>query len=232
MATFLQLVKDTEQESGTMPSLIQTVTGATGRHGLFVSWVRNAWKLLQAERTSWAWQRKSWQHELIVGVQAYDAPALGITGPFKSWVFDTESGNDVTIYDPDVGQDQEGFLNPSDWLTFRKVYMVGSNVSRTGKPYHVARGEDQRLYFWPTPDKPYIVRGEYVKGSQVLTNDSDIPECPTEYHDVIKYQALLLMSIYDESPLQHPLWSQELARLKSAMMSSQLPRVRLGDPLA
>lgn len=232
MADFLQLVKDTEQESGTMSSLILTVNGATGRHGLFVSWVRNAWKLLQAERTTWGWQRADFTASLISGVSSYDAPALGITGPFKSWVYDTERGNDMTVYDPDEGQDREGFLQPVEWSGFRRTYRIGSNLTRTDKPYLVSREPNQRLHFWPTPDKAYVVRGEYMKGSQVLTKDDDVPECPVEYHDIIKYQALLLMVAYDEAPGQYALWASELSRLKNALINTQVERIRYGDPLA
>lgn len=231
MATFLSLVQDTERESGTMPSLLSTTVGQTGRHQRFVKWVQQAWEELQSEREDWRWMRASFSGSVIAGTVTYDPGALGITR-FGSWVHETLQGNDFTLWVTADGQSTEGYLRFVPWEDFRRLYMVGAHTTTTGTPTIITVTPDDDLRIWPIPDAACTMRGEYMKSPQSLSADADIPELPTQFHHAIRLRALLKMATFDEAWSQFPAWQRELATVHTSLLRTQTPRIRVGRPLA
>jgi hypothetical protein len=231
MSSFLSLVKDAERESGTMPSLLSTVTSTTGRHTNFVNWVAQAWTEIQMEREDWAWMRADFEGALTASVDLYDPAALGIER-FGSWVHDTDHGLDFTLYTAADGQAGEGYLRFIPWPDFRRVYTVGQSATQTGTPTVITVAPGGSLRVWPVPDAPCTLRGEYMKSPQTLAVDGDIPEMPTQFHHAIRLKALLKMATFDEAMAQFPVWQRDYAVAFTALVRSQTPRISMGAPLA
>lgn len=231
MATFLDLVKETERESGTMATVLSTTASQSGRHLKFVTWVASAWTDLQRERDDWQWMKGLWSSPLLAGVSFYDAASLGIAR-WGQWTYDRPARQDVFLYLPSEGRSTEGALPFRPWEAFVATCLRGSATEESGKPALYSVAPDGKIHLWPSPDAAYVLSGEYIKAPQVLAADADIPEMPAAYHDAIKYRALLIMAVHDEAGAQIDMWMRDLDRIRQAMLRTQTPRIEFGGPLA
>jgi hypothetical protein len=84
----------------------------------------------------------------------------------------------------------------------------------------------------PTPDDAYVITGEYYKTIQKLTADGDIPELPSDYHEIIMWKALLLLDEHDEAVAAASFAERNYRNLMRELQRDQLPRVRTQGPLA
>lgn len=235
MSTYLQLCKDTARESGTVAesNVPETVIGQTGRFERIVYWVRDAYSDVQTQHAEWRWLEADFTGQTTVAVREYDPAALGISSRFSRWIHDVNRRRShFSIYDPMIGQSDESTLPFVPWETFRLIYMVGSSATEQRKPSCVTVTPDDRLAFYPIPDATYTVRGRYRKSPQILVGDDDIPEMPEEFHQMIKWKALLLLGNYDEAQGQMGNWQREYLALMGRLQLSQLPQMTVGGPLA
>lgn len=202
MSTFLELVNDTERESGTVhqASRLSTVVGAKGRQEKIVGHVMEAWRLIQGSRTDWPWMRRTATRDLIVNQAAYGG--ADFTAPiddFARW----ERGGDrrkramFSLYDADRGQVDETELFFMDHDSWSRIYDFG--VHDAGRPLNFSVSPDRKLCLGPKPDKAYKIRLAYWCKPQVLAEDEDVPICPDEHHGTIVWRALMLLSGHDEA---------------------------------
>ncbi|RMD93747.1 MAG: hypothetical protein D6811_04310 [Alphaproteobacteria bacterium] len=235
MATYLQLCQDVARESGTVPTIgaPTTVSGQTGRLARIVTWVKDAWVDIQKQRPDWQWMLDEWSGTLTANTQRYSAASFSIDSRFSRWVLTDRQGNSaLSCYKTSDGQTGEYELTIVPWMAFRRNYLRGSAASRTGRPQAVAVDDQQQLVFYPIPDAGYTVNGFYHKSPQVLASDSDVPECPAEFHAAIKWRALLYLGAYDEAPDQMGFWNQQLMRTIGEMVRHQVPPIEAPGALA
>lgn len=236
MATYLQLVQQTAEQSGTVPTIGDpaTTAGATGRIKRICTWVSKAYEDIQLVSEDWRWLHADFTGSLTTSVQAYDAGALGITTRFRRWVPGPASDvvSTFSIYDPALGVSDETHLELVPWETFRKYYLFGEGQTKQGRPTKFSVAPDNRLYFHEIPDAGYTLRGVYYKSPQVLSSDTDIPEMPAAHHDLIVWRALMRLAIFDEAvdvlPAYERMYMNGLAMLKA----DQFPVVRLAGGFA
>lgn len=79
----------------------------------------------------------------------------------------------------------------------------GAGVAE-GRPAEVridSFGGRPRLRFDPAPETgaEHVLFGEYVKGAEILDSDGDVPGIAEQYHDVIKWKAVIMLHGTDES---------------------------------
>ncbi len=234
MSTFLELCQAVARESGTVPiGQPETVSSQTGRLLRIVNWVDEAYRIIQRSEADWRWLRANFSYQTIANVSVYDAESLNITERFSRWVYQSESGDNLfSIYLTSEGQSDEGLLQYVEYNTFRREFLVGSAATQTGKPIYITINDSNHLVLYPTPNAAYTLRGRYRKFHQTLSADDDIPEMPAEFHDAIRYRALMLMATFDESFAQNPMWAGEYAEIMDRLRQHQLPRVSLPEPLA
>lgn len=233
MSTFLELCQEVARESGTMTggaSSITTVLDQPGRAGTIVKWTANAWRAIQTMRPTWKWMTGQFEAALTIGQQGYTGANLTLDR-HAAFVADNKMKR-VSLYDPAIGYSDEGYLAAVPYQEFYPVYQVGSNRSTTGKPQVAAIADDGRLLVWPTPDKAYMLRGWRRLTPQVLAADTDVPECPEAFHDIILWRTLLYLGQYDEAVTQFPFWNVEFRRLLSLLEQDQLPTIELPGALA
>lgn len=202
MSTFLELVNDTERESGVVhkTSRLSTVVDAQGEQEKIVGHVREAWRLIQVERTDWAWMRRTATRDLIINTLAYGAADFAVPiADFARW----ERGggrrtrSPFSIYDAALGQSDETelfWLPHDDWA---RSYDFGSHDAN--RPLYFTVSPDRKLCIGPRPDKAYKLRCAYWCKPQVLTDDDDVPICPDEHHQAIVWRALMLFAGHDEA---------------------------------
>lgn len=205
MATFLELVQDLARDSGTLAggvNLVTVTTPSSGRADKMIGWIRKAWINIQNERDDWPWMRREFTAPLTIGKARYTAAELGIASRFGQWVGDRPTGRGVfrtvTVYDPIEGKADEGQIRQVDYDQWRAMYARGAHDAN--RPTDWAISQLQEMVFGATPDKPYVVSGEYRLSPQVLRENADVPELPEQYHGAIVWEAMKLLGIADESP--------------------------------
>lgn len=235
MATFLELVRDLARDSGTLAGGVQipTVAGVTGRSDKMVSWVRKAWLNIQNERSDWPWMQREFEVTLTTGKSRYSAGELAVER-FGQWVGDKPGARGttfrtVTVYDPAVGRSDEGALRQVEYDWWRSMYDRGSHDAN--RPSEWAVSPRQELCVGATPDKAFILRGEYRVSPQILTTNDDVPELPEQYHGAIVWEAMKLLGIADEAPQTASSAISEYVLARQNLNRDYLPEITIGaDP--
>jgi hypothetical protein len=230
MPTFLELVQRTASDSGTVPDAYQIATVAfpTGRKAKIVSLVQRAWISIQTSRPGWLWMRGQFASDLTQGVREY----VGALPRFSRFIATRDSSERrFSLYDASTGRDPEGQILFTPFDDFYVLYLRGSRESLTGKPQRFTIGHDGALIVHPIPDKAYTVRGQYMRDEQTLENDADVPEMPARFHDLIVYEALLMLAASDESFSSLPIWATERRRLTEQLTLDQLPPMRTAEAM-
>lgn len=221
--TFLELCQEVAAESGTVAgvSAFTTVANPTGRVANVVRWVRNAYRDIQNERGDWLWMRKTFSKSLTIGQTTYTDTGWSLD--VGLWFPDTPSFSSMALYDPATGTADEGAISHISWPTWRERYGRGSHTANRPTEWAVTPQND--IAFGVTPDKAYIVRGEYRMAPQMLTLDADQPEMPPMYHGLIVGEALRLMSRHDESYQVLAEKAQQYERLRGPLVRDQTPQL-------
>ena len=111
----------------------------------------------------------------------------------------------------------------------RKLYELGS-VSN-GVPAHVTYDFKDRLRVGPPPDNNYTITGWYYKGPLVFTDDSNVPEWPSQWHKLVIWWALEKYAYYEAAPEvveQAKIYKRRMLR---QLEDNQLPPAKLPPPL-
>lgn len=235
MSTFLKLCQDVAKDSGTVSNIGQpaTTTNQSGRLLRITGWVAEAYDDIQREQNAWRWMHDDFSGPAVAAVQEYNAEAMGITERFSRWVVKGEGEENLfTCYRNDLGQADEGFLHFVEWPKFRRQLMIGSEATRQDRPVYITVDDANRIRLWPIPDVAYTIRGRYYKAPQNLAVDDDTPEMPAEFHDAIKWLALVKLGTFDEAFGQLQIWNGNYSRLMSRLIAHQLPRIQLLGTLA
>jgi hypothetical protein len=180
---YLELCQTVRQECGAEGNGPSSVSGQTGESLRFVNWVRRAWLKVQTSRNSWRWLHATTTKVLSAGVAEYAQSGI-VVSRFGRWdrtnwvVYPTASG--VTASTP---------LSEISYDEYEQTYVHRSVAN--GTPIHFAIGPDEKVYLGPAPDATgWTLRCRYYKGAQTLTNNTDEPECPADYHWIIVYEAM------------------------------------------
>jgi len=224
---FLDLCRKAARDSGTLAggglSVFTTVEAASGRGGKIVGWVSDAWVNIQNEHDDWMWMQREFGHALTIGEMRYSAASLGVDRLGK-WITSGDCEWPFTIYEP-TSQADENPLRFIPYETWRARYARGAHDA--GRPIEFSVSPQMEIVVGPKPDRAYVVSGEYVASPQVLAADTDIPEMPAQYHNVIVWEAIKLMSISDEAAFALQTSVGEYARIRDALSRDQRPKVRI-----
>lgn len=201
MATFLELVNDVSRESGTISQSqeLETVVGAAGRQRRIVGWTRQAWEIIQRQRSDWSFVRAPFTAALVPGETIYTGADLGIAD-FRRWLSPAERLSTFSLYDPTIGKGDEQRLVPISYREYDDRFSIG--LHDANRPGQFAIGFDGALHVGPTPDKVYALRGWYRRGIQSLTADTDVPFVDPDHHQMIVWRALMLLGDDDEAPFE------------------------------
>lgn len=227
MSTFLELCQMVARESGTVSGTQPVaVTGQTGRLAKIVYWVIEAWRQLQNRRSRWFWMEAEFSGTTTSGNARYTSSSFSLTR-WAAWIKREDS---LTIYKQSTGVSDERALIFMPWDMYRRTYDRGTQTNNY--PVHYSISPAGELCFGPVPDDTYVVQGLYRKSPQTLEANGDTPEMPAHFHDLIAWNALLLLAEHDEGEVQIATAIRRSRELMADLERDQLPEMELGGALA
>lgn len=233
MLTYLELVQKVAREtSASEPS---TTTGQTGESRRLVDWVNDAWLDIQNKHdTGWRWLRHGFTVNTAASDDTYtysdcsDSTSASAITRFGQWRL-----NDNCLrpkcYLTSSGVGSEYWLNYLCWEDFCHIYKIGSQS--TGSPAHITIDPQNQLVIGPTPDAAYTITGEYYRSAQTLVADSDTPEMPEQFHNLIVWYA---MEHYGYSEIAQEAIGKAKTfgkRMLKQLEGNQLERIKIAGPM-
>lgn len=226
MSTFLELCVDLRREAGIAGTGPTATTSQAGELLRLVEWVNYAWVSIQNLSRDWLWMRASVTATTSASDGTYTTSDFGIT-EFGRW-----HPNSFRVYVTATGQSDEQHMYYMDYDDFRNVYDFGSNASTTGRPFHFTIAPDKSIKVGPLPDSTgYTIKGDYQKRASELSGDSDTPELPTEYHQIIVWRALMLYGMFESAPEVLAQAKGEYNSMLFGLRLNQLPGFMMAGPM-
>ena len=233
MSSYLQLCQDVARESGTVSGTNPTaVASQTGRLLKIVEWTAQAYVLIQNLHADWRWMQKTFSGTTSDGAGQY-TPASWSIDDHRDWLRDDRvtGYQPHTIYLTATGVSGEGTLREISWQQWRTSYGRGSQTNNYPSEYAISPAGEFSL--GPIPDDDYTVSGEYRQAAVVLAADADTPAMPAAFHDIIVWQAIMLLAEFDEAVEQRAAAILKRNALLEDLQRDQLPTVSLGGgPIA
>jgi len=235
MSTFLAGVQKLAREAGAagVPS---TVVSQTGESKRLVDWYIDAYTEIQ-NRHKWKWMRYGFTVDTTSGDDSYaygDCTDLGTSAPitrFNDWRLNDDY-DPPKIYLTSAGVGGERWLIYTAWDDFKRVYKIGAQSANTGAPAHITVDPQNNIMLGPSPNGIYTLTGDYYRSDQVLAADADVPEMPTQFHNLIVYKALEKYARYEEAQLLFNMASVEVKRLTRQLERNQMAGFGASPPLA
>ena len=238
MSTYLQLCQDFQRECGISGTQISAVTSQTGEYNRIVNWVRHTYTEIQNKHPNWRWLRRRFYLETVAddGSYAYSdafdlTTSLAISRFRRWWPLDELGCNNFTIYLQSAGVAGERYLPFIDWTYFKDLYLRGTQTSN--QPAHVSIDPQNNIVVGPAPNDVFVVRGEYQRSAQILAADSDEPEMPANFHQLIVYDAMKKKyAPYESAPEVFDAGQINGRDLWRQLELDQLPAIPVGSPFA
>lgn len=235
--TFLTLCADVQRECDIVGTSITSVTGNTTELNRVVNWVRQAWNDIQNRHTNWRWMRSTFSVNTTAGDDSYaptdctDTRLSATISRFSHWIpLDDKGSSNVKVYLTSAGVSGERWMSYLQWPYFRSLYRIGNQTNNL--PFHYTIDPQNNLVLGPKPNDIYTVSGEYQMSAQTLTASDDVPEMPTQFHDLIVYMAMRKYAGFESAPDVMSRAITEGNRVMRQLEANQLPEVQLAGPLA
>lgn len=241
---FLALCQRTASESGTIAGTLKpsTVLGQTDRLGKLVGWVAEAWRLIQeAQPAGWPWQREEFSGKPTTPGSARYTGASWSLLKFGRFVVDDDEQDycPYTIYLQADGVADERILRGITWADYKIRYTRG--VQTPDYPVHYTiHPQTGEFCLGPVPDAIYAINGEFVRQTQILGVNADIPEMPghradvpEDEHIIIVWRALMILHEFDEGAFALAAVRQKYLECYGNLVARRLPRIEMGGgPIA
>lgn len=186
MSTNLELVQALVTELGigganqgaTVPA---TVLGQTGQLWNAVNWIKQANNNINVMWTDWQYLAVEYSETLTVGSTA--VPSHSGTEVVKKW--------DRGSFWIDKETTSAGPLAWMLWEAFRRDVLPGPTPSSNSKPSVITQKRDNSLLLNVAPATAHTLTAEFYKRPALLTQDTDEPEMPEEFHRIIVCEAAI-----------------------------------------
>lgn len=237
MSTYLAGSVDLRRECGVAGTGPSAVTGQTGDLERIVEWYAQSYVEIQNRHQDWLWLRSTWTVDTVASDDTYaygdvtDSRLSAVITRFRRWwLYDAEGFPNIRSYLTSAGVAGEKYLLPLPWASFRDLYKKGTQTNNA--PVHVAVDPQRNLVFGPKPDAAYTITGEYQMSAQVLAADADTPEMPSDYHQLIVYEAMKKYGAFHSAPEVSARGITEGNKVMRQLENNQRPECGLAGPLA
>ena len=236
MSTYLSGSVDLRRECGMSGTGPAAVTGQTGDLERIVEWYAQAYTEIQNRHQDWLWLRSTFTVDTTASDDTYaygdvtDSRLSALITRFRRWwLYDVDGFPNVRSYLTSAGVSGEKYLLPLPWAAFRDLYKRGTQTNNA--PVHITVDPQRNLILGPKPNGIYTVTGEYQMSAQVLAADGDTPEMPSDYHQLIVYEAMKKYGGFNSAPDVSSRGITDGNKLLRQLESNQRPECGLAGPL-
>jgi hypothetical protein len=243
MATVLKLCQDAARECGIAGTGPTTTVDQTGELADIIRWLSNYYVELQSQMGgTWRFLEHGFTLPTVADQQAYvyteatDTTSAAAIDRLGRWYLDPVRHR-PRCYLTSSGVSGEYRLNYISYEEFAELYFVGTPA--TGQPSHVCVDPQDQILIGPTPDDVYTITGRYFRGPQVLAannllaDDTEVPELPAQFHQLLVYGAMDKYAGYQSAPEIKTRMRDERRILLGNFRNHQTPRdITLGRPMA
>ena len=207
---FLDLAKVVLTESGISTNPPTAVEGQTGAVSKVLMWTARANKDIQLEKREWQFLWRMAQTNTVEGKDTYTLADLAI-----------EDLRDLkAIYHQ--GQTVP-FVEWQDWRRYATAHgQVGLSA---GTPRYFTQRPDGNIVFYPTPSAAHALEIEYYRTPIELTEATDEPPFPVEFHDAVIFKALEYYSIHEDDQYRYQQALRQYDEWLSQLCADQLPKM-------
>lgn len=186
MSTFLQLVQDLHRESGAAGAAPTSVVGQSSESLRLVNWIRQADDHINDMWVRWKYLRSEYQD-----VTVQDQPTLPPPNDLNTWDIKT-----FKIVEPtgSLTEDKEQ-IDVEEYEQVRTEILDETSAT----PFRIIIMPDNTLKFESVPDGAYTVFADYYRIPANLVNNTDEPEMPKAFRQVILGYALQLYGKYEKA---------------------------------
>jgi len=209
---FLKMAQEVRHKSGvqgTGPSSIDT----TGYDQVFVTTVKDVWKDIQVAKKTWKWMRAS--EDLLTQVDKTVYTIDEIFGPVNRF---------KAFYPETFYIESAGKKTPMVYMNYENFIRKFINEESGSTPrYFSIRPQDSAIVI-TKPNAIYGIYYDYHKSVQELTLATDIPECPSDYHNIIVYGSVASYAISMGMQTLQQEYSQRFTEGYDQMVREQVPK--------
>ncbi|MHC4521115.1 MAG: phage adaptor protein [Planctomycetota bacterium] len=195
MSTFLELAQETRALSGiggTGPTDVATATGIEAR---IVNYVKNAWIDIQMHPKKWKWM---WGHYLAPAPGGAPLQTIVDTREYPLTGVESVRVNSFKSYLTATGVTDRQRMSWQAWRPFEAS--TGIVAETADRPIRVSRDPAGALHLFPKANDIYSIEFEFFKTAQILAANGDEPEMPSDFHQLIVYEALKRFGKAEDAP--------------------------------
>lgn len=218
----LELAQTLRSDAGISGS-DDTTINPSGEWADIVRWIDRAWKDIQLRNSgTWNWMRKSVSFNTIANQSTYDPTAAPMSlTDFGNWVNYT-----FRVYQGGEIGNQLDLVHWQSYERFRNSYLLGSLITEASRPNDVVIAPNKSIILYPVPsDTSFTVTADYYSKPQVLALDTDTPNMPEEFHELILYRALMFASQVEGAVDNYSIGEKEFKAMYTRLAIDQLPRM-------
>ena len=220
--TFLSAVQRLWEESGATGIAPASVLNQTNQNAQLVSWVREAWVRIQAERR-WRFMRSSIDFVTIANQQDYTFTALGLGN------FSEVDDKHIVVTDSNGGKQYLRFFPFESYLDRFGI----SATQKTAPQFLTITPDLSSFRFFPIPDAVYTITAPYWKQPTRLAASADLFPMLDEDVETIVWRAMMMYCDHNDIPSLRAVTRVKYNTALNAMMRRHLPRPSiLSEPLA
>jgi hypothetical protein len=195
MSTFLELAQETRALSGVGGTGPTSVTTATGIEGRIVNYVKNAWIDIQTHPKKWKWM---WGNYLAPTPGGAPLQTIANTRAYLLTGVKSVRVNSFKSYLTATGVSDRQWMSWQNWQDFEASTGIVQELAN--RPLQVSRDPAGQIHVFPKPNDIYSIEFEYFKTAQILALDGDVPDLPSDFHQLIVYEALKRFGKAEDAP--------------------------------
>lgn len=149
---YLQLVNRARLEAGTAAAAFITLAGQTSMEAQrFISWVQDAWNVVQTAQTEWQFMRPTAAFTTINNKPNYTVLDQGL-GPSSATPLKEHVKKSFRCWVTSQGVGSEQFLSFMNWDEYRNMYQYANMRQTASRPVVFSVAPDKSIWFGPMPD--------------------------------------------------------------------------------
>ena len=223
---FLALINRYKRECGVSGPAITNVDTVSNEHLRLRDWIVSAWVDIQSMHNGqWQFMREE---------SSYNTSAWMTLLSIPEWAADSVNIWKIDTFRISALGESRAQSWPIDYIPYDQfVASVGLNPSEQNRPrYFTVRPGDKAVILAPACDAAYTLYFEYFSEPVELEDNNDVPACPSKYHMLIVYEAMLSYGAFEAAAEVLGRAEKKKRELLFNMQMTQLPPITFGGPLA